>query len=71
MRLFEGPSVHARLSRYGVNHGLSICDVRLPLGRGGRDVGVPNKLLHRRAIEDSEVLVRFGLERRRIVDPDN
>ena len=71
MSLFEGPSVYTRLSRYSINHGLSICDVRLALGCSGRYVRIAHELLHRRAVEDPEIFVRFGLERWRVVDTFN
>ena len=69
MCLHESPRIHARLSRYGLNHCRPLSHVRVAFRRSCSYVGVAHQLLYCRTIEDPEVFVRFGLERRRIVDP--
>ena len=71
MRLFQSPRVHACLVRYSVNHGFLRCKKRLSLGCSGRYLAIAHQLLYRRAVEDPEIFVRFGLERRRVVDTFN
>ena len=65
--LSESPCVNTRLSRYGLNYCCLLVVIRFPLSCGCSYISVAHKLLYCWAVQDPEVLVRFGLERRRLV----
>ena len=71
MSLFDSPSIHTSLSCYSLDHGSLLTHICLALGRCRCYIGVADKLLYRGAIEDPQVLVGFGLERRRVMYSNN
>ena len=71
MSLHESPRIHARLSRYSLDHCCPLSHVRIAFRRSCSYIGIAHKLLYCRAIEDPEVFVRFGLEGWGVTYSDN
>ena len=71
MSLFDSPRIQTRFVRNSVDHRCLLPIVRLAVSSSSSDIPIAHKLLYRRTVEDPEVLVRFGLERRRLIDTLN